>query len=262
MRRDSATGDVSLSSVIASLCDRLVPGRHRHDAIDLTALAKDLGVVDVLYKASRIHGYTTWSERGPTLFLAMAKTEGRRRATLAHECAHLVLNPALAPDRETRDDTRRRSREILGDDLASLRAAASTLGMERLCDRIAFELLLPRAKARDLASLGTVDDVRRFASRFRVSLALVVNEAHKSGVSISMLRLTRAWDSTWIVVDTAGDPGRWKVGSTCDEATNTTLSTLPIGSRSVRLDLRREGSADVRPYTVVRHRSGAIAVGA
>lgn len=247
-------------TVIARLCDRLVPNRRDQDAVDLTALAKHLGVVDLLYKASRIHGYTVWADRGPTLFLAMAKTEGRRRATLAHECAHLVLNPTLQPDARMDLDTRLRSRQFLGDDLDSFQAAATLLGLERLCDRIAFELLVPQARASQLRSLRTAEDVRNMASLLHVSLALVVNEANKAGVPISLLRLARAWDSSWIVVDTAGVPSRWEVGSYCDETTNSALNNTAVGPHPVNLELRRNGSEMVRAYSVLRHRTGAIAV--
>lgn len=250
---------VDIGTAISELCDRLVPDRHAYDAIDLTMLAKTLGVIDVLYKASRIHGYTVWAERGPTLFLAMAKTEGRRRATLAHECAHLVLNPALRPDENMDATTRRRSLDILGGDLERFRTAAASLGVERLCDRIAYEMLLPRARAQDLV-VSTAEDVRELASRFRVSLALVVNEAHKAGTAVSLLRLSRAWDSSWVVVDTAGVPSRWTVGSACDAATGEALGGLPVGSRSTMVELRRAGSGEARPYSVLRHRTGAIAI--
>lgn len=251
-----------LDRAIAELCDRLVPDRHERDAIDLTALAKHLGVIDVLYKASRIHGYTTWSNRGAILVLAMANTEGRRRATLAHECGHLILNPAFKSDDTMDAESIAHARMLLGDDYERFERAVAMFGVERMCDRIAFELLLPRELARgfDTDVLGSAAEMKALATRLRVSLSLIANETSKSGAPVSLVRLARAWDDSWIVVDTAGDSHQWKVGATCDSGTNEALSRLPVAEDSTAVDLRSEGTDLAETYSVLRHRNSAIAV--
>jgi Zn-dependent peptidase ImmA (M78 family) len=257
-----ASSPSSLNDAIARLWDRLVPDRLAQDAIDLTEVAKTLGVVDVLYKASRIHGYTTWNSRGATLVLAMARTEGRRRTTLAHECAHLLLNPAFQPDASIDDRSRRRASEMLGGDVTHLRDAVDRFGIERVCDRLAFELLLPRARVRDLdlESISTATGVQGLAARFRVSLALLANQANKAGLRVQLLRLTEAWDGVWIVIDTAGATTHWRVGEGVDLTTSRRLASLSNGAGPMAVELSPSARADVDMFSAIKHGGTVVAV--
>lgn len=251
----------SLAAAIISLCDRLMPGRHEQEAIDLADVARRLGVVDVLYKASRIHGYTRWTERGATLYLAMAQTEGRRRATFAHELGHLILNPALEPDDTIDDRSRRRSERILDRDHELFATQVRRIGIERMCDLIGFELLLPQARAKnlDVAELGVVTGLTELANRYRVSLSLLVNEAHRAGVRVELVRLACAWDGAWVAVDTAGAKGVWQTGCTADASSSERLNRLAARTLA-DLDLRPVDHHDYGTYSALRHGRTAIAV--
>jgi Zn-dependent peptidase ImmA (M78 family) len=249
-------------NAISAVCDRLLPDRLHYDAVDLLRLARDLGVVDVLYKASRIHGYTQWGERGATLFLAMAKTEGRRRSTFAHEIGHLLLNPVVAPDATIAVTSRDRSRAILDSNVTAFEHAVRVLGIEKTCDLFAFELLLPRARARalDASELGVATTLAARARSYRISISLLVNQASKAGVHTQLVRLARAWDGKWIAVDTAGTRGSWQTGSTADELSCEQLSALPTGGGSSTISMRCEGAAEFESFSVTRQRATAIAV--
>jgi len=152
--------------------------------LDLNAVARHLGVADIRYLAREFHGFTHWGDR-PTVYLALSRSDGRRRFTLAHELGHILLGA-----------------DVTG---------ADTDEVERLCDAIAGELLMPTSWLESWESLVTdLASARQLADRMRVSLATTVVRLRALGRQVMLFTLVRASDGQWIVASRIGAPARWQ----------------------------------------------------
>lgn len=264
MATDSTGSDREATrSAIARTCDRLAPLRRSEVALDLVTIAKRLGARDVRYEATRAHGYSDWTSRGAVVRIAMSKTDGRRRATLAHECAHLLLNPIFAPDNHTTllPEFAQMARSIVGRDIEGLRGAVEQDGIERVCDAIAFELLLPQSRIEEVKSeVSGIDDLRRVASKYRISLSLLANQLNSHGDRLILLRMTKGFDGTWIVVDAAGRATQWSPGDGLDDESARRLGVLVPDIQHQNVPLRREGAKSSASMSVRRTRTSALAM--
>lgn len=184
---------------------------------DLNALARLLGARDILYRTRVHHGYTEWTSRGPTIQIAIANTDGRRRATLAHECGHLLLDPLFNPPAFQRAPfsgqvrQRHHTHTMLGPVALAVQRGAPHLDLEDLCDDVAIELLLPAALMPGLQQrVQSVDDLRQLANERRVSLAMLVIRLNEFGSGHALLHLQRARSGTWLVSTAIGVPQAWR----------------------------------------------------
>jgi len=125
--------------------------------VDLTKVAAVQGVKEIRHREMR-RTLGTLSNRSGRLRITLNKSQSHRaRFTLAHEIAHTMLEPQLAPDAPVV--------------LAERRPSGST-ALERLCDQIATELLLPYDMFRDALGAGApgIEHLERLARRFDASL--------------------------------------------------------------------------------------------
>jgi IrrE N-terminal-like domain len=114
---------------------------------DLDAIARQLDVREVL--SAEMHADGELRRRGAGFTIVVSSTQGaaRRRFSLAHELAHVIV-------------TRLKGRIATGERL------------ERLCDDIAAEMLMPAALFRsDAGARPDADQIRRLARRYRTSMA-------------------------------------------------------------------------------------------
>lgn len=179
--------------------------------LDLNSLARRFGAQDVLYRAALMSGFTDWSGEEPIVQVGLSRSDGRRRATLAHECGHLLLDPILhtppfqnAPENRT-EAHRRRIKGLLGADIKAIRRALLAVDIETLCDLVAIELMLPasalehlRAQVKDLPSLIAT------ASNWRVSLSMLTNRLSDAGEDFALLRMVSTRNNSWVCASAAG----------------------------------------------------------
>lgn len=219
--------------LIERVADRIALDRMSTDAIDLNALASSLGAVKVVYRFVRVHGFTEWTRWGPIIVTSMARTDGRRRTTLAHECAHLLFDPVVSPaglqrwGQENVENFRRRSEELLGDDLQSIVAFAVSHGVENLCDRLSFELLIPQRRALDFANsrIG-LDRLCDIATASRTSLAVTVRALNRFDAAMTLVRITKSADGTWIVASVTSSDSYWRPGQSLSIRTCENIDSL------------------------------------
>jgi Zn-dependent peptidase ImmA (M78 family) len=93
------------------------------------------------------------SPGGFDIFVNASHPEVRRRFTIAHEIAHIVLHPHLIGDGITDD--------------ALLRSGLSN-AVEAQANRLAADILMPRDKLNEFLVKG-ITSVKELASRFQVS---------------------------------------------------------------------------------------------
>jgi len=114
---------------------------------DLDAIAKRLGVREVISADIHADGELRRRGDGYTIVVSSNQSAARRRFTLAHELAHVIVKRSPS---ET----------------------ASGRELERLCDDIAAELLMPASMFRvDAGPRPDAARIQRLASRYRTSLA-------------------------------------------------------------------------------------------
>lgn len=216
-------------------------------ATDLNALARSLGAIDVRYRSQLLHGYTEWSARGAIVQVALSRTDGRRRSTLAHECSHLVLDPLVAARAfaEFTPELANRHREsmlrLLGSDASVARKLASRYGVERLCDMLAVELLLPASTMERVGpSIEGLAQVAEASQRYRVSLAMLVVRMNEFDRPMALVRLARSSGGSWLGVSLTGIPtdARRRIGRVvCSSTTKGSLDSLARGTHRVGVTL-------------------------
>lgn len=156
--------------------------------VDLAKLADHLGVAAVSEAPMVEDGRTTWSDGIPFIELRNDRSRERKRFTLAHEIAHILI--------EARQTVVHRKFRFTHDDV------------ETLCDQVAAAILMPRGwiaryTNRDLLNLSLI---RLVAHKAQVShAAAAVRIAEMSGRTCMLLRLQRA-PKRWVVVGHAAVP--------------------------------------------------------
>jgi IrrE N-terminal-like domain len=159
--------------------------------VNLRAVARRLGVQRIALVQIVEDGRTYWDEGGPVIELRGDRPERRRRFTFAHELAHVLLAQGV-----TRPSIQRRTSSL------------SMSDEERLCDRIAAALLMPRwwieprvQRVVDLACLRQIGD----GARVSLSAAAVrVGEVRRRRCSLIQWR--RSPRDRWVVTSHAGLP--------------------------------------------------------
>jgi len=143
------------------------------DPEHLLALA-DVAVHEVQLESKLVDAIAVWSlEHGPGVVVNVAGAHGGtsqgRRATLAHELAHMLLDRGGALPLV----------EVLG--------GATAPGIEPRARAFAAELLLPRTAARKACAAAADIPLahRRLAKRFRASREIVAWQIRNSGVPLS-----------------------------------------------------------------------------
>jgi len=137
-------------------------GRYRRPGDTLEEVAGNLGVRRITLEPMRFDGAVHEDMSGLNIKLNSSSPMKRRRFTLAHEIGHLIL--------------------ASGSSRYAHRSRAST-NLERACDLVAAELLLPVKEVRsNVPKEGSVDGLLALADRFGVS-------PHAAAVRINQLGL-------------------------------------------------------------------------
>jgi len=205
----------------AALVADAVPGYNNPQALplDLNAVARRIGAADIKYLPREVHGFTDWSTDRPTVYLAMSRSDGRRRFTLGHECGHILLGYEGA-NAET-------NRLVTADLLTDI---------ELSCDAIAAELLLPFTwldyfgdYVRDLESASAA------ARRLRISLATLVVRMGHWGSPTMLFRLVATPADQWVLAHRVGVPPAMRGAMRPDETTRLILHALDDGVHDVEV---------------------------
>ncbi len=112
---------------------------------------------------TEFRGFALADDVAPLVFVNGADTKAAQMFTLAHELAHICLGESALSDIE-----------------AAIRPSHS---IERWCDRVAAELLVPRAKLADQfrAGVDMSTEVNRLARHFKVSTLVVLRRVFDLG---------------------------------------------------------------------------------
>lgn len=167
-------------------------GGHRAANESLEALARKLGVRRIIEQRLPFEGGLFQLEDGELVIKLNAESSfARKRFTLAHEIGHLLLKtvPAFRSNRRT------------------------DAALERTCDMIAAELLMPTAEAIDfVCGLGSPspEKLRDIASKYAVSIQVAARRVHDDfklwKSSIGMWERSRGTRTVWFVGNCRGNP--------------------------------------------------------
>lgn len=181
--------------------------------LNLNKIARFLGARDVLYRASLMSGFTDWTGPSPLVQVGISKTDGRRRATLAHECGHLLLDPVLRPQgfecapEDSKLQHVRRAHSIVDELFSDIANQLSRADIEVLADLVGLELMVPRSTLPQLTSrITSLSSLREVAQELRTSLALLTNRIADSGACYSLLRLVPTATENWVCASASGIP--------------------------------------------------------
>lgn len=145
--------------------------------------------------------------------ISVGKSDGRRRFTLAHESAHLILDPIVKPPSFLEAPRIIQERQVsfvsrlFGDSVSRVDAWISRRGHEKACDILAAELLIPEVRVGQLVhEVQALSDLLECSQNHRVSLSFLVNRLNDYDAQLCFLRVQRTKDDDWLVVGGSGIP--------------------------------------------------------
>ncbi len=217
----------------------------RRVPIDIERLALRLGVSSISFVDLIEDGRLETDGHTTRILIRESSNEARRRFSVAHELAHLLLtHPGQA---------------------AVERRLATDNDVERFCDQFAAALLLPRdwVTARCGGRPETLASVRDLADASGTSLAASLVRLQQTVGWTSMLLQWRATAGTWRFRWGAGVPGVLHGRIRATDPTRELLDTIRNRTtRDVRVELPLEirGRAVCRPAIVSCKYSSALAL--
>lgn len=195
-----------------------LPGELQPPPVSLTHYARRLGVRRITNRQTGLEGCVDLGGKNPTIFIAEGLSDSRRRFTLAHELAHVAI----------------RQFELQGHSLMHV-------DVERLCDRIAVDLLLPDRWIRPLtANHWSMTDLESYADTARVSVTALVNRLSDCGSRTSWLHFQQSGHPAqhqWVCWSRAGAKGKLRgpVALHWDDRQSFSDVSDGIGTRHIRL---------------------------
>lgn len=155
---------------------------YRKNGETLECVAEKLGVTGITKERLPFEGGVFQHGQSLIIKLNSLSPLTRQRFTLAHELAHLILDPQKA---------------------ATARRCVTSSALEKACDAVAGELLMPMEEVRGLtAGRGSIDTLVMLARRFDVSLqaaAVRVKEVALWKESIGFWRWSECATELWFV---------------------------------------------------------------
>jgi IrrE N-terminal-like domain len=171
------SGEKNVHRAISHLVDE-----YRRNGENLERVAERLGVTGIFKERLPFEGGVFCDNGALTIKLNSLSPLTRQRFTLAHELAHLILDPQRA---------------------GSARRCVVSSALEKACDAVAGELLMPVDEARALTVAGgSVDALVSLARHFNVSLqaaAVRVREVAHWKDSIGFWKWNKCAIELWFV---------------------------------------------------------------
>jgi hypothetical protein len=158
--------------------------------VNLMEIAQRLGVRDVL-TGSYIDGYSDWSGGTPIIRLSARQPENRRRFTLGHELAHVMVRSYAVRN--------------------YLLARSWAIDEERLCNRISAALLLPHHwMLTNRAHKATLEELFKLADAAGVSIATMIIRLNSVNWPCSLFRWAGDDHDNLRLAESWGVPRSWR----------------------------------------------------
>lgn len=160
----------------------------RTDPVHLHSIARQLGVARITLERLEHPGRVIWDGAKPAITIRADMSPERRRFTLAHELAHVLLLHGC-PHGTERQPTPAQMRDE-----------------ERLCDAIAGSVLLPAGDVLPLVTTPALElaHVRAVAADHQVSMSLVVSRLGDFDRRTHMLIRLESFGGRWVATRIIG----------------------------------------------------------
>lgn len=258
----------TIYATMRDIVQLLAPARAESSACVLRDVGSTLGATSPIYRyRGSMHGLTSWRQGRIRIEVMYSRSEGRRRLTWAHELGHILFDPVVATDvlsswsPEALAAQQEVSMRFIASAISDVRRMHQAVGLERLCDLLGFELLLPVSAVRNVASqVSDIATLMTAAREWRVSLAFMVlriRECHSRDIALVQLR--RAYDGHWVVIESLGVMPGWSLGAILDTDTQAAIEDMGSDS-SVRMPMTTLTRCDPVTYSVHRRKDTAIAL--
>jgi hypothetical protein len=159
----------------------------RTDPVHLHSIARQLGVARITLEPLEHPGRVSWDGAKPAIAIRADMSPERRRFTLAHELAHVLLLHGCPQATDGKP------------------SPAQMRDEERLCDAIAGSVLLPAGDVLPLVTTPSLElaHVRAVAADHQVSMSLVVSRLgdfdRRTHMLIRLERFSGRWVATRII---------------------------------------------------------------
>ena len=160
----------------------------RTDPVHLHSIARQLGVVRITLERLKHPGRVSWDGAKPAIAIRADMSPERRRFTLAHELAHVLLLHGCPQGTDGQP------------------TPAQMRDEERLCDAIAGSVLLPAGDVLPLVTTPTLElaHVRAVAADHQVSMSLVVSRLGDFDRRTHMLIRLESFEGRWVATRIIG----------------------------------------------------------
>jgi hypothetical protein len=152
--------------------------------------------------------------------------------------------------------------DFIAERLPKIREINREIGIERLCDVLAYELLLPISAVAGVAVvISDIETLMKMAHEWRVSLSFLTLRIREClNQEIALVYLKSAFDGKWIITENIGGLPGWKMGSILDFLTGSGLDELPPDGVPEEIDLATMGCSRPLRFSVSRRADKAVAL--
>ena len=134
-------------------------------------------------EVSEFRGFALVDSLAPLIFINAADSKAAQMFTLAHELAHLWLDESGVSDLPGLPASGRPQTGTEAGKAPDLPGRQAEQGIERWCNAVAAELLMPLQATREACRRNTplTDEIQRLAKRFKVSTLVVLRRLFDAG---------------------------------------------------------------------------------
>lgn len=263
----------SYYGIVQELIQILIPDRVCEPICTLRFVSTVLKTNPPIYRTLRhfggnTHGLTDWRNGKVQIEILYSRSEGHRRALWAHELGHVFFDPVFSPESlqswelNQVKEQQNLSLSYMKDGFSQILDVYKKIGIERLCDLFAYELLLPAAFVPSIAA--TITDaysLMRVADAWHISLSFLILRIREClDQDIVLVRLRNAFDRRWVITEIFGKLERWQPGDVIDEATGAVVGALNSNETIRYVKLVRENDSVGHAFSICRKGNGAIAL--